>query len=1343
MSRLAAKAVGWFYPSPLVLIPSIMSFIEVPMGYRDVVVVDPCAAHGDAVAEVCRSIVDRSDEVEGSCVKVKLYACELEGERFKQLERLVGDSFSRKANRPYEHYRNKVVNGDGLKLVWSTDWDGANLLFLNPPYENKHLEYEFTERYVRCLGEGGILILIVPGESLGKLAPTLAKTCEDFSCYRFPPEHYQAFGQVVIFAKRRQTLFDPDPIALELLLGWWRDKDSILELPQRALERHYRLPVLNSPGFWKWAIAPVDVPRMLAEFKPWHTTDRGGQLRKIPGIAPTRPVHELIERRYLLAMPPKPAHIAGALASGVFNGVVVKPNDPASGFPNLLVNGVFRKQFRHLEDKVNDEGEKKAEVRVESPKLVITVLDLDRMEFHTLPNTPNPTSARDVASMGAADFIELYGRGLLDVMRKQCPVIHDPDDPTHEFPLPEISQPLFKVQRHAVMALVKLLGGPNASKAKRRGKRAGLDGEMGTGKTRMGAMVARVCGAKRVIVMCPTHLLTTWPEEIEVIDPNAKVMLLDDVTDVDRFFADQYNGMIFGIISKETAKLGHKWADIAPITSPLHLDPLHKWSSLVPHTIANQLTCPRCGTSVIRKFPGELAGKRMRCEGSTRTPGNIAAKLAQTIALFLMPFVCSMADLGNIMCNRNLRRARERALFKYESLDGEVQKAVLDAKWSEVRHDDRLTKTIKQFTRLLTHSKTIASCTFWGECLAWLLHGRDDLDTTMATCRRVYEASGERVEGEEDGRGRTLRDWTRTMIHRVDFEDPRVVQLIVELKRINDEDVTSEIESYGYGRRSYAVERKAWTIWERESFSVRRGHVTNEVQWKGRIDNDSGCIVGPRLRIWKEVQSGSMACAKKLVSQLSKGARWNHSSICGEPLFQAIPEPRRYPLANYISAKYPDEIDFYICDEVHEMKGDGTAQSFAFHRLAMCGAPSLFMTGTWMNGKAESTFNVQWQIDPEFRREFGFNDRSKFKDIYGYKKVEVSYRDAETKKIVEYGSSSDRIEMITRDVGDAPGILPLFLPRFMLRRVVVVHKSELDRELPPCREHFELIKCDEDQLKAHKEGLDKLKSQIRRDKRSSRAGQLLGALVQFQSHPDLCTADTGNVPDGGYEIRYPEEVAKGRKRKPRKRGEVPRGDLVHRLEPLPMDRIMPKEARAIAIIKEQLVRGRNCMVFAWNEPVLPRLAKIIEKEIGEPVALLSTNKVDSYERKEWINANVIAKGIRVLVVSPAAVQTGLNNLVYFPTQIWMANPAVNPIIYRQARDRSHRIRQTKDVEVFFLVYDDTTQVQGYKLLMTKVGVSMSTDGLDARSVLLAAGIGESDTFDLLSVGKQLYEMIDT
>jgi ribosomal protein S27AE len=1216
-----------------------------------------------------------------------------------------------------------IVHGDALKIVWDMNSDGASILFLNPPYEEKSLEFEFVERYVQCLAEHGILVLIVPYKSLDRLASLLARTCENIRCFRFPTEFFKAFGQVVVFAQRRSRLSVPDPIALSSLLGWWRDPTTARELPATAPYRMYQLPTLKNAGFDTWAIASADIPRMLAQVKPWHTTDRGGKLRLIPGIAPTRPIHEMLERRYLLAMPPKQAHIAGALASGVFNGAVVKPNDASAGLPKLLVNGVFQKISRLLEEKVDGEGEKKAEIRVEAPKLIITVLDLDRLEFHTLPNDPLPTGTKEVGKMNAADFIESYGRGLLDVMRKQCPVVHDPDDPSQEFPLPDLEQPLFRVQRHAVMALVKLLGGPNVSPAKRRNLSAGLDGEMGTGKTRMGAMVARVCGAKRVVVMCPTHLLTTWPDEISAVVPNAKIVLLDDVEDVDRFFNDKHDGMLFGILSKETAKLSHTWVDVGEILPSL------------------RKMCPRCGTPVVVAYDGELAAKRVRCSAQCVSPKNNMAKFCQTLAITFLPFTLDMPDMWSILTGRNHRNFVQLMKNKFANMSQEERLVEQTRRWDAVRSDQRFAKTIQTFAKLLVSTKKDSERDVAGTCLSWLMHACDDMHATIEVCKSVYEASLEFV-GTEKGRGEELRSWVRDALLRVDFDRGQFVELVEKLRAIHNSDITLEVErsSYGYGRHSYSVERNSWDVWTRNTASVRRGETVNDVNWHAVIKDGDSFIRGSKVRVWDKVAAGSIECAVRVVAFLYKHSAWTTGAKCNEPLFQAVPDPRRYPLANFIARRYGAEIGFYICDEVHEMAGDGTAQSFAFHQLATCGAPSLFMTGTWMNGKAESLFNVQWQMDPEFRQEFGFLDRAKFKDIFGYKKVEVSYRDKETRKIVAYGSSSDRVELVTRDVGDAPGILPIFLPRFLLRRVVVVHKAELDKELPPLREFVETIDCDKDQLDVYQSAANKLLAQIISDRRDKeKAGQLLGALFDFQTQPDRCTADTGNAPDGAFEIRYPVKQDVGKKRKAkRKKNEVHGGELFLRLEPQPTDRIMPKEARVIEIVKAQLARGRNCMVFGWHERVLPRLARIIEEAIGEKVALLETDRVEPYKRKEWINKNVIALGIRVLVVSPAAVQTGLNNLIAFPTQIWTANPGVNPTIYRQARDRSHRIGQTQEVEIYFLLYAKTAQVGAHKLLVTKVGVAMSTDGLDARSVLLAAGIGESDTFDLLSVGKQLY-----
>jgi hypothetical protein len=58
------------------------------------------------------------------------------------------------------------------------------------------------------------------------------------------------------------------------------------------------------------------------------------------------------------------------------------------------------------------------------------------------------------------------------------------------------------------------------------------------------------------------------------------------------------------------------------------------------------------------------------------------------------------------------------------------------------------------------------------------------------------------------------------------------------------------------------------------------------------------------------------------------------------------------------------------------------------------------------------------------------------------------------------------------------------------------------------------------------------------------------------------------------------------------------------------------------------------------------------------------------------------------------------------------------------------------------MYQDTLQVAMYDLLMKKVAVSVSTDGLDPESALIAAGVGEDTYMAGLSIGKQLWKMMN-
>ena len=89
---------------------------------------------------------------------------------------------------------------------------------------------------------------------------------------------------------------------------------------------------------------------------------------------------------------------------------------------------------------------------------------------------------------------------------------------------------------------------------------------------------------------------------------------------------------------------------------------------------------------------------------------------------------------------------------------------------------------------------------------------------------------------------------------------------------------------------------------------------------------------------------------------------------------------------------------------------------------------------------------------------------------------------------------------------------------------------------------------------------------------------------------------------------------------------------------------------------------------------------------------------------------------------------------------WVENPMCSPFVYRQACGRVDRIGQKLDTKIMFPIYEETAQEELHQLLMHKVGVSKSVDGLDPEEALRAAGVLDSE-YSGFSLGKQIYHMI--
>lgn len=1261
MARLESVAVGGFYPTPVEVLPAITRFLRTA-GRKSFAYLDPCAGDGAAILSVVEALHSREDDV-------TLFTIELEQTRHAALKENITSRVRDWRSRDYY-----ALHGDAFKANWTAK-RGVGLLWLNPPYDLDpqygRLEEKFLTRFAPALGEGGVLAFLVPFYALKASAKTLAKLFTDVSCYRFPGDFFESYKQVVLFATRRVSdLWVPDPEIETQVVGWAGDPASIPELPTTP-DRSFTIPSHESysEAFEKWVMKGLDFKSLLASVHPWGVTDRGGNLSQIPGIVPEGALADLLTRKYPLAMPPRSAHIAAGIAAGIFNGARITPDDPNSKFPPILVKGVFDKEFRTVDEKVDKDGNVKGLIQVQQPKLVTTALDLSTNKYVTIKPSVDQTNPDSLDDMTMADLLGTYGRGLMDVMLQQCPVLHDPARGEDKIELPALARPLYQAQAQATMATIKLLGGLNCSHAQRKGKAAFVLGEIGSGKTSVALATAQAIGSNRVLVMCPPHLLTSWQDQIAAVVPWFNVVVLSDVGDVRALAHSKDTRPTIAILSRETAKLGHGYASVAH--------------------------CGKCGAAV----PADLdaAKKRARCEHRRLNPVGTFGRLVNDLIYDLFHIFPEDMRLRQFPLSRHLIAGSK----TWIDAKKKGVKAYISANWERLVRRGHLDRLVDKLVAS-DHDKGLSTA-------VRLILADPRPELVFQTVRTLYAQPVPEYSYSDPDHIRTARSLLLVLPPSTAMDE-----LIAELKEI---DATRT-----KGQSSYYAPRDPWEAWQRRYDCLWHG-AENPRDWDySSIAREDGELTYEKIKVG--VKEGVLDAFGTLASM---GFRW--SEECGEPLFQAIADPRRFPLATFICRYYPQLFDLLVLDEGHEYATDGSAQERSAHRLTSLGIPTLLLTGTVMNGYAESLFTNMWALSGDFRREFDRDDRSRFVDRYGYRKRLVEDKDKETGKVVEYGSMSDRVQTSERMIGDAPGVLPLFLLRYLLPMSVTLHKTDLSVDIPKCTEIVERVSASQKLADSFSRLQDTLLRQITKDRfEEDLSGKLWGALAELPSYLDLATEDVGNTDSGRYEIRYPDSVG---------------GGLVASADPLPASTLLPKEVWMLDQVEASLEEGRNVMVFAWHTKLLPRLARLIEARTGEKCPVLIPAKVPTKKRETWINQEIVKKGRRVLVVNPVTVQTGLNNLIYFADEIWMENPACNPVTYRQAVGRVDRIGQQKPTRILFPLYQNTAQEELHSLLLQKVAVSMSTDGLDAESALQAAGVGDTGGFSTFAVGRQLYNLLMT
>ena len=84
-------------------------------------------------------------------------------------------------------------------------------------------------------------------------------------------------------------------------------------------------------------------------------------------------------------------------------------------------------------------------------------------------------------------------------------------------------------------------------------------GEMGTGKTFIGAAAAYMAGFQRVLILCPPHLVPKWKREVEMTVPGVRAAIVESITDLEMLRYSIGSGPLFVVMSREKAKLSYRW----------------------------------------------------------------------------------------------------------------------------------------------------------------------------------------------------------------------------------------------------------------------------------------------------------------------------------------------------------------------------------------------------------------------------------------------------------------------------------------------------------------------------------------------------------------------------------------------------------------------------------------------------------------------------------------------------------------------------------------------------------------------------------------------------------------
>ncbi|MGB6068290.1 MAG: helicase-related protein [Desulfomonilaceae bacterium] len=435
------------------------------------------------------------------------------------------------------------------------------------------------------------------------------------------------------------------------------------------------------------------------------------------------------------------------------------------------------------------------------------------------------------------------------------------------------------------------------------------------------------------------------------------------------------------------------------------------------------------------------------------------------------------------------------------------------------------------------------------------------------------------------------------------------------------------------------------------------------------------------------------------VDQEALAKRKHKCSVCKSPLWQADNTRfRRFSVADYIKNRLNGYFDFFICDEIHELKGGATAQGNAFGTLASACKKTIALTGTLLGGYASHMFYLNYRLNPQAMLADGVQ--------YG-KEMNFISRYGVLERVTRYYPGDDNVcskgrkgPTVTRE---KPGISPAIFSNHLMGSTVFLNLEDIALDLPELTEEVVPVEMESDLADAYHELEHKVGSAMR-EMLVKGSRKLLGTYLNSL----LCYPDR---PFQNEPILYP-----GTDR------------IIAQPTALPENRIYGKEQHLLDIVRHELSQGRRCFVYCVytnTRDITARLKDILTRNGIRAEILRSQVKPEL--REEWLREKV-EQDIQVIIGNPILVQTGLD-LLDFPTIIFYQT-GYSIFTLRQASRRSWRIGQDKPVKIHYLHYSGTMQERALELVGKKLSASLAIEGKLTTDGLASLSAGEDMTLML-------------